>query len=108
MSADKRDRLLTFQRATATTDAYGEEIEEWGALGQEWARVFYGTGSERRVSAADQGEQSATFQVLDNSVTRAVVVKDRIVMGADNWDIRGISPETPDRCQIEFTTVRAL
>jgi head-tail adaptor len=108
MTAGRRDDLITIQRATTITDPYGEEIEQWGALGQEWAQVFYGTGNERRVAAAEQGEQSATFLVLSNSTTAAVGVKDRIVAGASNWDIRGISPDSPKRGYIEFTAVRVL
>lgn len=108
MAAGKRDELITVERATETTDEYGESIKGWSTLGQEWARVFYGTGNERRIAAAEQGEQSATFQVLYNAVTASMSIKDRIASGGSYWDIRGISPDTPKRGKIEFTAVRTL
>jgi hypothetical protein len=69
--------------------------------------VFYGRGDERRQAAMEQGSQAATFQVLDNSVTRAMTVSDRIVHGGANWDIVGIAADTPKRGMREFTAVRA-
>lgn len=106
MTAGRRDRLVTLQSATATQDEYGEEVSTWEAVGTEWAAVFYGKGDERRQAAMEQGQQAATFQVLSNEVTRAVSIRDRIVLEGDNWDIVGIAPM--DRAMIEFTATRSL
>lgn len=108
MTAGRRNQLVTLQSYTTTTDAYGEETQAWTDNGQEWAAVFYGRGEERRQAAMEQGQQSATFQVLDNTLTRMVVVKDRISGVGSLWDIVGIAPDTPKRGEIEFTAVRAL
>lgn len=105
MTAGRRDSLITLQHFTATTDEYGEEVETWADLGQEWAAVFYGRGDERRQAAVEQGKQSANFQVLSNDLTRSVSIKDRIDYDGSLWDIVGISPM--DRSQIEYTAVRA-
>lgn len=108
MTAGRRDTLITFEGGAPTIDDYGGETLGWTTLGQEWAAVFYGKGDERRQAAVEQGQQAATFQVLANPVTRAVVIKNRIVAGADTWDITGIAPDTPNRGEIEFTGVRSL
>lgn len=107
MTAGRREQLVTIERSTATTDGYGEQTQTWVEYAQEWAAVFYGRGDERRQAAMEQGQQSATFQMLSNTLTRAVAVKDRINDGS-LWDIVGIAPDTPKRGEIEFTAVRAL
>ncbi len=101
MRAGRREALITFQRATATQDDYGEEALSWASLGTEWAAVFYGRGDERRQAAMEQGQQSATFQVLSNTVTRSVTLKDRLTLGGYIWDIVSIAPM--QRGLIEFT-----
>lgn len=107
MRAGQRDQLITIQRATAGTDAYGEATDaSWATLATEWAAIFYGKGDERRLAAVEQGEQAATFSVIANTNTRSVILKDRISHGGSLWDIVGIAPM--DRASIEFAAVRAL
>ena len=108
MTAGRRSALVTLQRYTAAQDDYGEEVQSWADYGTEWAAVFYGKGDERRQAAMQQGEQAATFQMLSNSLTRAVSLKERIVLNGDSWDIKSISPDTPKRGEIEFTATRSL
>jgi head-tail adaptor len=107
VTAGRRDSLVEFQTYTSTQDDYGEETPSWSTAGQEWAAVFYGRGDERRQAAMEQGSQAATFQVLDNAVTRAMTVAGRIVHDGANWDITGKASDTPKRGLIEFTAVRA-
>jgi head-tail adaptor len=104
----KRGPLVTFQRATASTDAYGEESLTWATLCQEFADVFYGRGDERRQAAMEQGQQPATFQVNSNANTRSVTLEDRISFDGSFWDIEGKAVDMPNRRKIEFTAVRAL
>jgi head-tail adaptor len=106
MTAGRRDQFITIQRGTASTDDYGGETMTWATLATEWAAVFYGKGDERRLAAVEQGQQAAVFQVLSNSNTQGVTLKDRISHGSSNWDIVGIAPMA--RSQIEFAAVRAL
>jgi head-tail adaptor len=103
MTAGRRDQLITFQDFTATQDAAGEEVQVWADIGQEWAAVYYGRGSERRQAAAEEGQQAATFQVLSNATTSSVTLQDRIILDGWIWDLVGISPDTPKRGLIEFT-----
>jgi head-tail adaptor len=104
----KRGELVTFQRATVTQDAYGEETPTWATLSQELAQVFYGRGDERRQAAMEQGEQAATFQVPSNTNTRSVTLKDRISFDGSYWDIDSKAIDVPTRRKVEFTATRAL
>ncbi len=103
MNTGRRDTLVTLQNYTVTQDAYGEEVQTWADLGTEWAAVFYGRGDERRQAAMEQGGQAANFQMLANDVTRALTIRDRIVLDGFAWDIVGIAPGTPKRGLIEIT-----
>lgn len=108
-----RKKLVALQRATTVQDDYGEGTPTWGPLDggsepvTEKADVFYGRGDERRQAAMEQGEQAANFQMRLNSRTRTVRITDRIVLDGVNWDIQGISPDTPKRGSIEITATRS-
>lgn len=105
--AGKRDRRIVFQRFTATQDEYGEQIETWAQQGKpQKAAVFYGRGDERRAAAREEGSQTANFNCHATETTRAIVIRDRIVMDSENWDILGVSPM--GRREIEFTAQRSI
>lgn len=103
----RRGDLVTFQRATVTQDAAGEETPTWATLCQEHAQIFYGRGDERRQAAMEQGEQAATFQVPSNTNTRSVTLKDRISFDGSIWDIESKALDVPNRRHVEFTAARA-
>ena len=105
MTSRKRDNLITLQRAVKTEDAYGEPIETWQAIGQEWSALYYGRGSERREAAMEQGAQPATFEVLSNIKTRGLTLRDRLIADGRVWDIRGVAFDTPKRGHIAITAV---
>lgn len=107
MRIARRDQLVTLERATTTSDGYGEETQTWGTIGQEWAAVHYGRGSERREAAAEHGVQAANFTFLSNPVTRGLTLTDRIQHAGSAWDIEAIAPEMPRRGEIEITAVRS-
>jgi head-tail adaptor len=105
MAAGKRNTLVQFQRSQPELDEYGEEVDVWSDIGGgEWAAILWGAGAERRAAAQEEGSQAVTFQVPDNTLTRSLTVKDRIVWEGD-WDITGIA--TPKPGEREFTAVRA-
>lgn len=106
MTAGRRETLISFQRAATVQDAYGEEIATWQQLGQAWADVNYGRGDERRQAAMEQGQQPATFNVLDNQMTRGVALKDRILADGQVWDIESNVPGK-SRGDRDITAVRA-
>ncbi|MFC0684632.1 phage head completion protein [Novosphingobium clariflavum] len=100
--AGKRDKLVKLQRYTATEDDYGEDNPAtWPEFGQEWARIIWGRGSERREAAQMQAQQAATIQVLDNSNTRSLRAKDRFAWNGMNFDIAA-SGVPVNRGELEF------
>ena len=105
MAAGPRDQLVTLQAYHALQDGYGQEQPSWHTLCDEWARVHYGAGAERRLAAAQQGQQTASFVMLANDVTRGLSVRDRILHGAGAWDI--VSAVPIGRTEIEATAVLA-
>lgn len=107
MSAGKRDTLVSFERATVVQDDYGEEVSTWAELGQEWAAINWGRGDERRQAAMEQGAQPATFNVLDNSMTRSVTLKDRLTVEGHAWDIESNVP-AKKRGERDITAVREV
>ena len=107
MSAGPRDKLVTLQRRSSGQDEYGEDVPaSYSEVSREWARFFWGRGSERREAAQMQSQQSATIQVLDNADTRSMRARDRIVLGALNFEIA--APGIPvTRGELEFTVTAA-
>jgi head-tail adaptor len=102
MSAGRRDKPITLRGYTETTDAWNSPVVTWSTLGNAKAAVFFGRGSERRQAAQEQGQQAATFQIVNSEMARAVTLKDKIAMDGFLWDIVGINPDTPRRGLIEF------
>lgn len=88
MRSSPRHYLITIEERSVVDDGLGGEEETWSELGQEFAAIFYGTGSEQREAAQRSGSQAASFEVLSNSLTRSLSVVDhRIVYGGGIWDI---------------------
>lgn len=102
----ERDALVAFERATETRDASNQPRKTWEVVGEEWAQINYGTGSERRAAAGEQGTQAATFQVLDNAMTRTTKLSDRINEDGLHWDITSNVPALKDGYR-DITAVRA-
>ena len=83
-----RNRRILIEKRTVTQNLLNEDVETWALSFQEYAAVYFGTGSEQRVAAQTKGSQSASFEVLSNSRTRAISVADhRIVFDGGVWDI---------------------
>lgn len=101
----KRDTRVQVQRATVVQDNMGEEIPAWATFARPWAAMFYGRGEERRQAAAERGQQVITANVLASPLTRSIEIADRLVVGAEIWDIVGLSPI--GRREIDLTAVRS-
>lgn len=105
----KKGRLkwrVTIERFTVTQDDFNEDIEAWAPLATRSAAIYYGKGEERREAAMETASQAASFEMIADSVTRSVTVKDRLSYDGGTWDITGISPL--GRSGISFTATRAL
>lgn len=87
MTAGKRIHRITIQRATTTTDDYGDEVPTWGNHADAFAEVLFGSGQERREAAQEQASQVATFIMPWTPKIGAVTVRDHILAMGGTWDI---------------------
>lgn len=106
LDAGRRNKRIIIERFTEIRDTVNQPIKQWSAYARPWADVFYGTSAEQRSAAQADGTQSATFDVLANSKTRALLLTDRISFGGGIWDIRGIAPI--DDAGVKITAVRQV
>lgn len=103
-SASQRTELIVFQRASVTTNDYGEEISTWADYATRRARVRFGTAQEKREAAQESASQTATFECVRSADLNGVTLKDRISYLGSAWDITETAPL--DRATIRFTGVR--
>jgi SPP1 family predicted phage head-tail adaptor len=103
-AASQRTELIVFQRATVTTDDYGQEIETFADYATRRARVRFGTAQEKREAARESASQTATFECVRSATLDGITNEDRIVYLGDNWDINETAPL--DRATIRFTAIR--
>lgn len=105
MDPGKRDQMIVIERGTAITDDHGGETIAWDEFTRAWARIKYGTGQERRQAAQELAVQAATFECEWTPTLAAVVTKDRILLGAEAWDIVSNAPLSHK--EIHLTAVRS-
>lgn len=105
MDPGKRESLITFERGSATTNDYGEDVMSWNEVTQAWARVRFGTGQERREAAQERASQAATFECEFSPILAAIALTDRIAFDSDSWDIVSKSPL--GHREIHFAAVRS-
>lgn len=102
LDAGRRNKRILIERETETgRNALNEPIVGWAEYANPWADVIFGNGAERRAAAQTGGTQSATFEVLKNSKTSALLMTDRINFMGAIWDIRGIAPIDDDGVRID-------
>lgn len=107
LGAGRRDQRIEFQRLSADTDDYGEEVPgAWVKIQSALAAVRYGASQERREAATTGSAQAATFRVLATSALREVTGKDRLWFRGQPWDLAGPAAEV-GRTELEFTATRA-
>jgi head-tail adaptor len=102
-ASGKRDRKITFMRRIAVENELGTDDEVWSFLTYAWAKVLFGTGSERRDAGAAGGLQPATFRVMSTASLRGVTSADRIEFMGRQWGITSVAPVGPQGSEIEFT-----
>lgn len=106
MRSGQRTELIAFERATVTTNDYGEDVPTWAELFSRRAYVRFGTAQEKREAAQEGGVQSATFECVRSAELETVTLKDRISYLSSDWDLTEIAPL--DRATIRFTGTRSL
>lgn len=108
MRAGRRDRRIAIEQRLATADGYGEDDERWRPFTNAWASIYYGSGSELREAAQRGGVQSASFDLLSNSVTREIsILNHRIVADGAVWNITA-RQDLGRNAGVRLTAVRAV
>ncbi|TXC73962.1 head-tail adaptor protein [Sphingorhabdus soli] len=105
MDAGERDRLIVFQAVTSAENDFGEPVGTgFAEVGREWAKITYGTGSERREAGIEGNDLPATFRTLQNAMTRSITTKHVIYFDGAVWDITSAVPWK--REDMDFTAQR--
>lgn len=93
LDAGRRDKRILIERFSETGhDALNAPVQAWTEYAKPWAAVYYGSGAEQREAAQTSASLSASFEVLANSKTRALLMTDRIRFDGLIWDIRSTIP----------------
>jgi len=101
LPAGKRDTRIEVLRSVTFKDALNADIASWSTVGTIWAAKADVSDGER-VRAAEVGAiLTSRFRVLRNAFTRTITPRDRIVIGAQTFDITGI--KELDRVGFEIT-----
>jgi len=108
LSSGDRDRRITFLRAAYVRNDHNEKVPTWGAVGDRWAQVIFGAGSERREAAQNSADAPATFRVLHDGLTAAVTTTDRIRFEGSDWDIKSNVPLGRPNEGREITAIRKV
>lgn len=93
LRAGRRNKRIVIEARTVAHDGYGGAVETWTQFAHPWAAVYYGSGSEQRAAAQENGSQAASFEVLRNSKTVALSIAEyRILHDGGVWDITALVP----------------
>lgn len=91
MIIGKSDRRITIERATETTNGYGEKVASWATLITVWAELQKTSGMRESIdNRQDTARQQLNFKVRSSTDSRAVTTKDRVVYDSKYFDIIGI------------------
>jgi len=110
MIIGKSDRRITIQRATETTNGYGEKVATWATLIIVWAELQKTTNLRESISdRQDTATQQLAFKVRSSTDSRGVTTKDRVVYDSKTYDITGIeeigrNDQLVLMCQLNDTT----
>jgi SPP1 family predicted phage head-tail adaptor len=110
MIIGKSDRRITIERATETTNGYGEKVATWATLITVWAELTKTTNARESISdRQDTATKQMAFKIRSSTDSRAVSTKDRVVYDSKYFDIIGIeeigrNDQLMLTCQLNDTT----
>lgn len=91
LHAGQRQDLVIVERETITSNGLNEQVSSWARYARGYARVSWGSGSERIEAARQAAVQAATFTVLATTKMRSVTPADRLVHAGVPWNIVAVS-----------------
>lgn len=92
MKIGRADRRITIDRATYTTNDYGERVASWSNVTTVWAELMKSAsiGESITNNAQDIARQTLYFKVRSSSTTRGIKADDRVTYATRTYDIKGI------------------
>ncbi len=90
MFAGKLDRRITLQRASVTTNEYGEEVPTWLTLATVWASKKDVSDGERIAAAEVAAEIGTRFQIRWDSSWSDLSPLDRVVYDGRTYNISAV------------------
>ena len=91
MKIGRADRRVTIERATYTTNGYGERVASWATVTTVWAELMKSSGiGESITNAQDIARQTLYFKVRSSTTTRGIKADDRLTYATRTYDIKGI------------------
>ena len=92
MRFGKMDRRIVIERATLTTNTYGERAESWGTLATVWAEISYKFGSGTESIQSDQilTKQPVSFIIRYSTTTSGVIPTDRVNYDGNYYQIEAL------------------
>jgi len=102
-----RERV-TFQRATAGDDGYGNTITGWADHLTVWANIRETLGKERVEAGRIEAANTATVRIRASSDSRALMAEDRVTMRGETWNIRSIVQVGNDRAMLDILCEREV
>ncbi len=90
LDAGRLDRLVQFERASMTTDALNEPVEQWGLLASVWASATPVSDGERFAAGERAAEITMRFRTHHCAVLADLDERDRVVFDGRVYDITGV------------------
>lgn len=87
MKAGDLDRRIVIERATTTTNDFGEEIQTWAPLAEVWAQVLPISDGERWRAAEVAAHVTTRFRIRWGL---GVTVLDRVFYEGREYDIAAV------------------
>lgn len=101
MQVGKYKHVVSIQRKTATTDAYGGETFSWSDVGQTWARVMPLVGRDLISGEAEQHEGKVRFFIRYLAGIEPTM---RVVWQSKNHEIISVSDVRGEGKELELLT----
>lgn len=92
MKFGRMDSRILIERATLTTNAYGERAMSWSTLATVWADVIFreGSGNEAIQSLQLMSKQPVHFIIRYSTTVAGVTPKDRVTYNSKVYNIEAI------------------
>ena len=99
MIIGKADRRILIERATYTTNDYGERVATWAEVTTVWAELMKSAGIGESITdnAQDIASQTLYFKIRSSTTTRGIKADDRVTYATRTYDILGVEEISRNR-----------